>query len=151
MPRDFGLLNLFANRTADRLPLAINVLVKGMARAITFYLIDGTPVDTGEARSNWLISLGVPLRGTIAPYTPYPKFSQANGRGRNETANANAARQRAMSAIAARQPGQTLFIQNNVEYIGELNRGTSRQAPALFVEASVLVGISTLNGLPLRI
>lgn len=139
------------NRTADTLPRAVDAIVKAAGRAITFSLIDNTPVDTGEARSNWLVSLGVPMRGTIAPYTPYPKFSQANGRGISETANAQGAKQRAEGAITARQPGQTLIIQNNVDHIGELNSGTSKQAPALFVETSVMAGIRTLNGLRLNI
>lgn len=139
------------NRTADRLPRAVSAIVTAVGRAVSFNVIDGTPVDTGEARSNWLPSLGVPIRGTIAPYTPYPKYSRGNGRGIGETANASAAKARVEGALKARQPGQTFIIQNNVEHIGELNRGSSTQAPGLFVELAVQAGVRTLNGAVLTI
>lgn len=139
------------NRTADRIPRAIDAIIKAAGRAVSHALIDGTPVDTGEARSNWIISLGVPIRGTIAPYTPYPKYSQANGRGLSETANAAGAKARAEGAIKARQPGQKLIIQNNVDHIEELNAGSSRQAPALFVDLAINAGITSLNGARLNI
>jgi hypothetical protein len=134
------------NRTADRLPRAVSAIVTSVGRAISYELVDRTPVDTGEARSNWLPSLGVPLRGTIAPYTPYPKGSKALGKGTSETANAQAAKQRIDGALSARAPGQTFIVQNSVEHINLLNSGSSKQAPALFVEQAVAAGIRTLNG-----
>lgn len=139
------------NRTSDRLPRAVSAVVTAVGRAVTVNVIDGTPVDTGEARSNWIVSIGVPVRGTVAPYTPYPKFSRGNGRGIAETANAAAAKSRAEGAFRAKQPGQRLIIQNNVDHIGLLNSGTSTQAPALFVELAVQAGIRTLNGAKLNI
>jgi len=141
-------LNQFARRmgqTADNLPRAVDVVVKAVARAVGGRLIDDTPVDTGEARSNRLPSLGVPIRGTIAPYQEYPKGSKGAGQGRGETANAAGAKARLAGAIAARQPGQSIIIQNNVEHIQPLNAGTSAQAPAMFVQMGVAAGIKTLN------
>lgn len=139
------------NRTADRVPRAVAAVVTAVGRAVSYTVIDRTPVDTGEARSNWLPSLGVPLRGTIAPYTPYPKGSKGNGRGVGETANASAAKQRIEGALKARQPGQTFIVQNNVDHIALLNAGSSQQAPALFVEMAVQEGVRTLNGAKLTI
>lgn len=139
------------NRTADRIPRAVDAIIKAAGRAVAHRVIDGTPVDTGEARSNWLVSLGVPIRGTIAPYTPYPKHSKALGRGTSETANAAGAKARADGAINARQPGQKLIIQNNTEHIEDLNRGSSKQAPALFVDLAIAAGINALNGAKLNI
>lgn len=134
------------NRRADRLPRAVNVLVKTLCRAVATTVIEGTPVDTAEARSNWLTSLGTPLQGTIAPYSPYPKFSQANGQGRSETANLSAAVARALPVIEARLPGQTVYIQNNTDHITDLNRGTSQQAPENFVNDAVRAGIRSIAG-----
>jgi hypothetical protein len=134
------------NRRADRLPLTVNLVKKEVARAAIGAVIDGTPVDTGEARSNWIVSLGIPLRGTIAPYRAYPKFSKGAGQGRGETANAAGAKARAQGPINAAQPGQTIIIQNNVDHIRLLNAGSSQQAPALFVQEGVKAGIRTLNG-----
>lgn len=139
------------NRTADRLVRAVDLIIREVATAIGNTVIDRTPVDTGEARSNWLPSLGVPIRGTIEPYSPYPKFSKANGQGAAETANAAPAKQRLRGAVAARQPGQSIIIQNNVDHITELNRGSSAQAPRLFVETAVQEGIRTLNGKQIRL
>lgn len=139
------------NRTADRLPRAVSAVVTAVGRAVSYEVIDRTPVDTGEARSNWLPSLGVPIRGTIAPYTPYPKGSKGNGRGVGERANAQAAKLRVDGALKARQPGQTFIVQNNVEHIGLLNAGSSAQAPALFVELAVQAGVRTLNGAVLKL
>lgn len=139
------------NRSADRLPRAVNAVKQAAGRAITVHLIDSTPVDTGEARSNWIVSLGVPIRGTIAPYVPYPKFSKGNGQGIAETANAERAKARAEGPLKAVRPGQSLVIQNNVEYIGLLNAGSSTQAPALFVEMAVAAGIRSLSGAKLVI
>lgn len=136
---------------ADNLPNAVNEVIKLMCRSITFTVVDATPVDTAEARSNWLVSLSVPIRGTIEPYSPYPKFSQALGQGRGETANAAAAKARAVAIINARRPGQTVVIQNNTDHIEELNRGSSKQAPAMFVEDGVRAGIRALNGAELKL
>lgn len=138
-------------RRAARIESRVNVIVKDICRGTTRSLVIWTPVDTGEARSNWILSLGVPIQGTIAPYTPYPKRSQGNGRGRAETANTDGALTRAEGAIAARLPGQTVIIQNNVPYIGLLNDGSSVQAPANFVQLAMKEGVKTVQGRKVRI
>lgn len=72
-----------------------------------------TPVDTGRARSNWHLDIGVPTvqlvepGGDIAP------------------------------SLSTYTIDQTIFISNNLPYIQRLNEGHSSQAPAGFVEDAV--------------
>lgn len=139
------------DRSGKNLPSSVNVVVKAVGRAVGHAVVDDTPVDQGQARSNWLPSLGVPIKGTIAPYQEYPKGSRGLGQGRRETANASAAKARIDGAINARQPGQSIIIQNNLDYIRELNAGSSAQAPALFVQSAIRAGIVALNGAVIRV
>jgi hypothetical protein len=85
-----------------------------------------TPVDTGLARSNWQISTGS-ARSGVRPIT-----SQAG---------ALSAAQSAVNRISDLTPNsrgaETIYIVNNIPYIGGLNRGKSRQAPAGYVSDSI--------------
>lgn len=38
------------------------------------YLGEETPVDTGGARSNWVMTIDAPFAGVIPPYVPYPSY-----------------------------------------------------------------------------
>lgn len=104
--------------------------------AVSDFIIRGTPVDTGQARSNWLPSHRVPMNGTIAPYAPGRHL------GISETTNADRAMDRVRSAVAARPLGETFYLSNNVEYIEDLNQGTSRQAPTMFVQLAIQKGLN---------
>ena len=83
-----------------------------------------TPVDTGHARTNWRVSIGRPIGGEIDTYGP----------GSSASAGAIAA---GFAVFARYVPGQPVYIQNNAPYIGALNRGHSKQAPAGYIEAAV--------------
>lgn len=65
-------------------------VVRSAARRALKSLVENTPVDTGRARSNWLVGIGSPSRHVRSPYSPYKKGSKADGAGVNETANAQA-------------------------------------------------------------
>lgn len=151
MANNFAQFARNITRTGVNLPRAVNAVVIAACYAISDTVIDGTPVDTGEARSNWQVSLGAPVNSVIPAYTPYPKFSHGNGRGIAETANAAAAKAAARAVIVLRQPGQTVYLQNSVEHIQLLNAGSSQQAPAMFVELGVAAGVRSLNGAKLVI
>jgi hypothetical protein len=117
---------------ATRVGRNINNTVKATAKAVAREVITGTPVDTGKARSNWQASLGEEQDTVINPHAPGSRL------GISETANANAAITIADSVIDARKPGEDVFIQNNVFYIGLLNNGSSQQAAAGFVQAAAV-------------
>ena len=93
----------------------------------------GTPVQTGYARSNWLVNIGGPAAGTVG--------SRASVRG--------------VSSPVVALAGYTLrhgnvYITNNVSYIVGLNDGTSRQAPAAFVQRAIDRGVQQSLGMVLR-
>ena len=92
-----------------------------------------TPVDTSKALSNWVVSIGTPTFKRIDPY-----FFGESGSSRNASAQQTIAAAKAM--LANKKPGQVIYITNSQPYIRRLNEGYSRQAPAGFVERSVLIG-----------
>lgn len=107
-----------------------------VAIAIDQPLVSSTPVDTGAARSNWLVGLGAPRRETIPPL--------ANGESATQPSV-----QAATSLIkSSNAPEQPIYISNNLPYIRRLNDGYSAQAPANFVQIAVLQGVNTASRLP---
>lgn len=75
-----------------------------------------TPVDTGYARANWQITIGVPATGEVpAGGAPLALALESYNPERDGAA----------------------FITNNAKYIRRLNAGHSQQAPAGFVEAAI--------------
>lgn len=87
-------------------------------------LVVATPVKTGLARSNWIVTLGSPASG------------RAPVRSEVETVNTGAATAR---TVDPNVPDR--WITNNVDYIDSLNAGSSRQAPAGFVEKAIDKGV----------
>jgi len=98
-------------------------------------LIEGTPVDEGTARSNWIGSVGVPSRSPISAYAPGTRL------GRTERANATAAKDQIRSTLSIRRPGQPFFITNVVDYIEDLAAGKSKQSAAGFDRRAVDRGV----------
>lgn len=109
-----------------------------VARQTHKLLVNGTPVDKGVARSNWLISIGFEIDAVIPARVPGRHL------GIDETANAQATIEAGlgvlMSALTPGNEGQ-IFIQNNVPYIDKLNEGYSGQAPSGFVESAIKEGL----------
>jgi hypothetical protein len=134
-------------RRAAQVEKAGDVAVKTVALAVTSAVVRGTPVDTGEARSNWIVTLGNPSFSVRPPFLAYPRSRPADPRKFDETANAEAAIRAGVAVISGTKTGQTIYIQNNVRHIRRLNDGWSRQSPALFVQSAVKAGIRSLDGL----
>jgi hypothetical protein len=141
----FSSLADYSTRFVKAFPKIALGIVQEVVRACHKEVVTATPVDTGLARSNWIVSLGTPVAVVIRPY------AQGSHLGVAETQNAAAAISAGSAVIDAAGVGTTTFIvQNNVPYIGELNAGSSKQAPALFVEKGIDAGIVKLNGLKLN-
>lgn len=94
-------------------------LVMRMA-TVEFYrqVIISTPVDTGRARHGWNISVGAPSN-TVPPEGKY-SLPNINEHGLETTVTVT--------------PDKVIYITNRVPYIEDLNKGSSQQAPARFVE-----------------
>ena len=80
-----------------------------------------TPVDTGRARSNWLVSVGAP-RFEVPNAGPGGKDAKAEA--------TNKALEHGRQQVLGYQLGQGgIFITNSVPYVGLLDAGSSEQAP----------------------
>jgi hypothetical protein len=84
-------------------------------------IVEQTPVLTGLARGNWQISIGAPPIGTTnrldpdGSVTPFEEISKLGGVS----------------------PFANVFIGNNLDYIDDLENGTSGQAPEGIVRVVV--------------
>ena len=108
--------------TEDRMrKLAIN---------ITANLIIANPVATGFSRANWFMNSGVPLISNVAP-----SISAVGSQRDIQEATI------AKIKLTYKLNQGAIFITNNVPYIGDLDAGTSAQAPSGFVRQSILSGI----------
>lgn len=116
----FGLLMM---GRAKALPINLNDVKKDVAtKLLTSYAMT-TPIDTGLAVSNYIISINVPTGEVIRAHVPGSKRSTAQ-------ANINATITAGTAVINTALPGQTICLTNLVDYISDLDRGTSTQAPA---------------------
>lgn len=127
-------------RSAKRLSVRITKNVDAGWRATALVVdqtvVTATPVDTGRARSNWRVDTK-PSTGQVEPYAPGEAGSTASANTAAAIAQGRQAVQRAV--------GDELYISNNLDYIGELNAGSSAQAPANFVEAAVDAGVQQVK------
>lgn len=115
-------------------------LVQKAALAADQAVVSSTPVDTGRARSNWIVEMNGREDDTIEPYVE-------GQHGSTGAANTAAALAQGEGVIRGYVSGrdQSIHITNNLPYIGELNDGSSAQAPANFVEEAVLEAVQAVN------
>lgn len=126
-------LEQFAQRIrglAVAIPPNADRMVARAAAAVLSTVIPATPVDTGRARGNWTVSIDAPV------LRPRDRLDKT---GMSTIAEGTA-------QAALRRPGQTVFICNNVPYIGRLNEGSSAQAPAGFVQMAVRAALGGARG-----
>jgi len=102
-------------------------LVKKVALAVDQAVVLSTPVDTGRARSNWLVSVDNPEERTVETY--------------GESSASKAISQGSSEINSFGESNKAIYITNNLPYIQRLNDGYSAQAPAGFVEKSLQAGI----------
>lgn len=118
----------------------LNQVVRKVAMAADQAVVLGTPVDTGRARSNWIVSVGSAHGDTISAYVPGEK-------GSTKSENTQAALDQGESVIRNYTSGrdQSIHITNNLPYIQALNDGHSEQAPANFVESAIQEAIAAVG------
>ena len=135
-------LSIDLTNLARNLGNNIDKAIRMAALAIDQAVVLATPVDTGRARSNWLVSVGNPNLSMITAYYP----GSAGSTGSN---NVSAALTQAQNAVGGYRTGETIYISNNLPYIQMLNSGSSRQAPADYVLTAVLAASSALQNIRL--
>ena len=113
--------------------------VKQTVRLVQAELRERTPIDTTTASRSWIVSFAGSLLGTGEGQT----FARED-----TTPEAQAVREQAGLALLATwniRDGDIL-ITNSAEYIERLNDGSSRQAPAGFVDLAILAGVTQADG-----
>ena len=126
-----GFSKLTLQRRAN-LPQEVHEVVKNTTKAYLLTAADMTPVDTSAAVSNWRIGIDSAPSGWIAPHVP-GKFRSTALESFNATIAAG------FAIIDSSAPGNELHITNNIPYIGDLNDGTSTQAPGGMTATAELV------------
>ena len=137
----------FANRMeqrANRLPQAVSEVAASTAMVIVSDLAYSTPVDTSQALSSWIVSLDDPSVATVQG----GYFTGSEGSTQDESAQQTI--DAAQTVLTQKKPGQPIFITNNQPYIKRLNSGYSKQAPAGFVERSILIARNALKRIRLN-
>lgn len=105
---------------AKRIGADADTIKRKIALEIFSRLLSKTPMDTGRARAGWSVDT---RHGSYVP----PKDESGYGFDRSMV----------VSAGMIPRGADLICIYNNVEYIAQLNDGTSTQAPREFVEIEV--------------
>lgn len=121
-------------RITSRMNRFIERLIKKLVLDIVANLQsadDGTPVDTGWARANWVPNIGSPLEGT------------AGTRAAAEAGNLSGDSESGKAKVAAtyRLSMGKIFVSNNTPYILALDGGSSTQTPKGFIRRGIIKAI----------
>jgi hypothetical protein len=138
-------LNDFAaklKRISDSIEPNADKLLKDVVKEVHRELLASTPVDTGRARGSWQTTTGEPATGELYPQPLKPPSPEA-GAARSVAEMQN--------VVTSAKPLETYYIQNNAPYIGRLDAGSSRQAPANFVARAAQRGRNLIKGAAGRI
>jgi hypothetical protein len=106
---------------AEAVNLKTTIVVRKIALDILRSVVLKTPVDTGRARGNWFVSVGDPVA----------KTTESVDTTGGTTINAGAVE------INSASGDNSIFITNNLPYIGRLENGYSKQAPAGMVAVTM--------------
>jgi len=131
-------------KTAANLNLEVSRCTIEAARVIHHNLTEATPVDTSTALSNWDISVGT-LNGERHEAWFYGK------KGSTKLRSMNAANIEADVRLKTKKANQSIFISNSVDYIKNLNDGSSKQEPAGFVERAILLGRKSVQNFKMKL
>lgn len=112
------------DKFADQIGVELSLVIKKLAFDIFADVVAGTPVDTGRAMNNWMISVGNPSRSTT-------------DKGGNKASVKAAKRSAADAELAQVRPFDTVWISNNLPYITFLEEGCSKQAPNGWVARAI--------------
>lgn len=125
-------------------------LVKRVAKTALRELVNGTPVKTGLARSNWRVSVGGTATAVIESRANPGKGGFAERTVAAATIADGIAKINTLSVgknrFGSGQAGSSLRISNNVPYIDKLRNGSSKQQPNDWVAEALTKAESELAG-----
>lgn len=115
---DFSIdIGKFVGKAEGRMDTVVRKIGLDLHRGV----VNRTPVDTGRAQNNWNVGID-----NVDPSVT----SEAQK-------NAGFVLAKAQGIIRRFKAGQVLWITNNVEYINQLERGSSKQSPAGMVAVTL--------------
>lgn len=141
----------FANemiRAAANTQSAENLLVRRIGLNMLMLLELGTAADTGQARSNWMLTLGGPWSGLNAPFAPGDHL------GKGERTNLNVAFALGAAVLAARAPEVPVYITNQAPWVGLMNEGAIKLRPEnapmnpAFIEDAIQTSLENAGRVP---
>lgn len=145
MASDLKSLSKWLDKLGQRVVEGAENLNKETVVAVINRLAEATPVDTGLARSNWQVGVGVMPSGTRKPFAPIPsrwKPPYPAGGSRSERRNLLGVSSAAQGALRGYKDGQSIYITNNLPYIERLDAGHSPQSPAGWIRAGFRAGVA---------
>ena len=138
-------LSKFAERmrqTAKHVDANSNMLVKRTAIATLTEIVQRTPIDTGRAKSNWLVSTWGPMGGIREPFA---YGFQGSTKTANEQATIADGTYR-INQFRITFGMEKIYITNNLDYIELLELGSSKtQAPTGFVDLGMIQGAGVVH------
>lgn len=124
---DLATFSLRVRALGDQIVQRTDETVRKAALAVDQAVVLSTPVDTGRARSNWIVQLGSDSNEVREPQAVGSLLSEAQ------------------AVISQYKGGTEIHITNNLPYINRLNEGWSAQAPSGFVETAVQVAFDAVR------
>lgn len=122
-----GRLTRRLNALARQVEAAGPETIRTAALACDQALVTATPVDTGRARSNWIVTIGGPSDKKRDAQEPAALLAEAQ------------------AVLSGLKPGEEVSIANNLPYIRRLNEGYSPQADPQFVQEAVIAGLDAVR------
>jgi hypothetical protein len=110
---------------------------KDLSNGVLTELVMHTPIDTGRAKSNWIVGVNSLGAGPIPAHDPGVLGSTFNENAQQAIADG-------AQEIARVTFRDTVNVTNNLDYIRKLNDGSSQQAPAGFVEDAVVTAVHAI-------
>lgn len=118
---DFRQFELDLKKFTDVMPEAAETIKKKIAMDLLRRVVLKSPVDSGRFKGNWFARVGSPVTEPTDDVDP----------------SGNATIMRGVVAIEKSQPGNDIWLSNNVPYAGVIEDGHSGQAPAGVVAISL--------------
>lgn len=123
----------------------VNNAVRSFADEVISQLFQLTPVDTGQLRYNWQVT----LNSDWDVFLPLDDYASRKGKGRPDAAAYGAAERLAHAAIVDYRAPDILYISNAAPYAGFQNDGSDNRPPVYFVEDAVINARKLLTDLRL--
>lgn len=143
-------MNFFLGQNDPNVRKYLNIQNRFVPRCMRNFMIEfyrqctiSTPVDTGRARWGWNCSIKAPVMDI--PAAAPDGWVGKNHKGGKAFYKLDSKRARETFSVEVVTGKDPLYITNAVPYIGKLNEGWSKQAPARFVELAFDYAVNKLE------